>query len=194
MLASASPQRLEILGAAGVDFEVAPTGVEELAEGDPATVALENARRKAAAARRHHPAHDTVVLAADTVVALDGEILDKPEDEELARRSISRLAGRTHEVHGAIVLCGPGEEWREASSVSRVSFRPLTGAEVDSYVATGEWEGRAGGYAIQLSGESLVERLEGDHENVVGLSTAALGRLVQGLVPPGGAGADRYNP
>lgn len=194
MLASASPQRRDLLAAAGVPFEVAPTGVEEVTEGDPARVALENARLKAREALRRRPGAGTVVLAADTVVALDGTILDKPADSGRARASIEALAGRTHEVFGGIVLAGPGEQWREASRVSRVSFRPLAPGEVEDYVATGEWEGRAGGYAIQLSGCALVESVEGDRENVIGLSREALAGLVQGLVPSGGDGGDRYNP
>ncbi|MFM8560948.1 MAG: Maf family protein [Solirubrobacterales bacterium] len=194
MLASASPQRREILSSAGVSFEVAPTGVEEAVEGEPAWVALENARRKARAGLLHHPEPGAVVLAADTVVALDGEILDKPAGAAQARESITALAGRTHEVFGGIVLAGPGDRWREASRVSRVTFRPLTATEVEAYVATGEWEGRAGGYAIQLSGSALVESLEGEEANVIGLSREALAGLVQGLVPSGGEAADRYNP
>ena len=78
--------------------------------------------------------------------------------------------------------------------MSRVTFRALAPGEVDEYVATGEWEGRAGGYAIQLAGAGLVDSLEGDRENVIGLSTASLAGLVQGLVPSGGEAGDRYNP
>ncbi len=194
VLASASPQRREILTAAEVPFEVAATGVDEVVEGDPAWVAIENARRKARAGRLRHPAPETVVLAADTVVALDGKILDKPTDAGRARDSVGALAGRTHEVFGGIVIAGPGDEWREASTASRVTFRALAPREVDEYVATGEWDGRAGGYAIQLSGSGLVDSLEGDRENVIGLSMAALAGLVQGLVPSGGRAGDRYNP
>lgn len=193
VLASASPQRSEILASAGIAFEMAPTGVEEVVEGDPAWVAMENARRKAREGLLRHPEAGTVVLAADTVVALDGEILDKPAGAAQARKSITALAGRTHEVFGGIVLAGPGDQWREAARVSRVTFRPLAEWEVEEYVATGEWQGRAGGYAIQLSGSGLVEGVEGDEENVVGLSSEALAVLVQGLVPSGGRAADRYN-
>lgn len=194
MLASASPQRSGILASAGIPFEVAPTGTAELTEGDPAQVALENARRKAREGRLSHPEPEAVILAADTVVALEGKILDKPADAGRARDSVGTLAGRTHEVFGGIVLAGPGEEWREASCVSRVTFRALAPVEVEEYVATGEWEGRAGGYAVQLSGAGLVDSLEGDRENVIGLSTATLAGLVQGLMPSGGGAGDRYNP
>ncbi|MFM9126979.1 MAG: Maf family protein [Solirubrobacterales bacterium] len=97
VLASASPQRREILSSAGVSFEVAPTGVEEAVEGEPAWVALENARRKARAARLHHPEPGAVVLAADTVVALDGEILDKPA-------GTARGPSRTMATSGPLVM------------------------------------------------------------------------------------------
>ena len=194
VLASSSPQRAAILGAAGIPFEVVPTGVAEVTEGEPGLVALENARLKARAGQRLRPGPEAVVLAADTVVALDGEIIDKPAGRGEALRAVGSLAGRSHEVHGGVVVAGPGDQWREASLVSRVSFRPLTGDEVREYVATGEWEGRAGGYAIQLAGAGLVESVEGDRENVIGLSTAALSGLVQGLVPAGGQAGDRYNP
>ena len=177
-----------------MSFDVEPTGVYEVVEGDPAWVSLENARRKAREGLLRHPGPETVVLAADTVVALEGAILDKPADAAQARASIGSLAGRTHEVFGGIVLAGPGKQWREASRVSRVAFRPLGPSEVDEYVATGEWEGRAGGYAVQLSGSALVESLEGDAENVIGLSSEAVAGLVQGLVPPGRGSGDRYNP
>jgi septum formation protein len=172
---------------------MAPTGVEEVVEGDPAWVAMENARRKAREGLLRHPEAGTVVRAADTVVALDGTILDKPAGVEEARAAIGALAGRTHEVFGGIVLAGPAGQWREAARVSRVTFRPLAEWEVEEYVATGEWQGRAGGYAIQLSGSGLVDGVEGDEENVVGLSSEALAVLVQGLVPSGGRAADRYN-
>lgn len=194
MLASASPQRSEILAAAAVPFETDATGVDEVTVGDPGAVAMENARRKAREGRLRNPGQDTVVLAADTVVALQGRIFDKPADAEQARASLADLAGQRHEVFGAIVLAGPGDDWREGLAVTGVGFRPLGDDEIEAYVATGDWEGRAGGYAIQLSGSGLVASLEGDAENVVGLSTALLATLVQGLVPPGRQGGDRYNP
>lgn len=168
--------------------------MDELDSGDPVAVALENARRKARAVRARHPGEETVVLAADTVVALDGRILDKPRSAGEAEASIGALAGASHEVFGAVVLAGPGPAWREGQARSVVTFRPLTADEVAGYVASGEWKGRAGGYAIQLGGGGLVEGLEGERSNVVGLSTDLLDTLVQGLVPAGGAAGDRYNP
>ena len=167
ILASASPQRRAILEQAGVEFEVAPTGVEELAAGEPRAVAAENARRKALAAA------GALVLGADTLVALDGDILGKPRDAAQAAEYVGRLAGRTHQVVGGIALARDGAIAGEALEVTDVTFRALTPAQVDAYVALGEWEGRAGGYAIQGRGAALVRRVEGDYLNVVGLPLAA---------------------
>jgi septum formation protein len=156
---------------------VRPTGVEEIAAGDPAHVALENARRKALA----EPGQ--LVLGADTDVALDGDILGKPHDAERARAFLARLAGRTHHVVGGIALARDGELVAEAVEVTAVEFRELTPATIDWYVATREWEGRAGGYAIQGRGAALVAAIEGDYLNVVGLPLARLLDLCPELLP-----------
>jgi septum formation protein len=114
------------------------------------------------------------VLGADTVVTLDGAILGKPRDAAQAAEYVGRLAGRTHEVVGGIALARDGEVFAEAVDVTAVTFRSLSAAEVDDYVAAGEWEGRAGGYAIQGRGAILVRRISGDYLNVVGLPLARL--------------------
>jgi septum formation protein len=160
----------------GLSFTVAPTGVEELTSGDPAAVAAENARRKAAAV------DGALVLGADTVVALDGEILGKPRDAAQAVDYVGRLAGRAHQVVGGIALARDGDVIAEAVEVTEVIFRALSAAEVDAYVALGEWEERAGGYAIQGAGAALVRSITGDYLNVVGLPLA---RLLE-LLPHGG--------
>ena len=129
-----------------------------------------------------------------TPVGRRGGGLSDVHPADLGAASIAELAGREHLVHGGLVLAGPGDQWREATSVSAVTFRPLSPEEVDAYVASGEWEGRAGGYAIQLTGRSLVESVDGEEANVIGLSVRALRGLVQGLVPAGGRSGDRYNP
>jgi septum formation protein len=127
-------------------------------------VAEANARRKAEAVP------GDLVLGADTVVALDGVIFGKPRNEAQARAYLGRLNGRTHEVVGAIALAERGEVVATAVDVTRVTFRRRSEAEIGEYVATGEWVGRAGGYAIQEEGGSfMVERIEGDYLNVVGL-------------------------
>ena len=141
-----------------------PADIEELTEGDPHVVALENARRKAAAV----DGGGLPVLGVDTVVALDGRMYDKPADAEEARATLRALSGRTHTVISGIAL---GDRISLAETL--VSFRDLDGY-VDWYVATGEWRDRAGGYAIQGRGAALVTRIEGDYLNVVGLPVAAL--------------------
>jgi septum formation protein len=168
ILASASPQRRAILAQVGIPFTVVPTGVEELTAGEPQAVAAENARRKALAVS------GDLVLGADTLVTVDGEILGKPSDAAEAVEFVGRLAGRTHEVVGGIALARDGELIGEAVEVTEVVFRELSRTDIDAYVALGEWEGRAGGYAIQGAGAALVRRISGDYLNVVGLPLARL--------------------
>jgi septum formation protein len=160
-----------------VEFEVAPADVEELEAGDPVEVARENARRKARAVP------GDLVLGADTVVALDDRILPKPRDVGQAREWLQALSGRTHRVIGGLCVVAEGEE-RETVEVTEVTFRSLREREIDWYVAGGEWEGKAGGYAIQERGAALVERVEGEFANVVGLSVQGLLRLLPDLLAP----------
>ena len=154
-----------------------PAGVEELAHGEPRALALENARRKALAVEGE------LVLGADTDVALDGEVLGKPRDAAHARELLARLAGRRHEVVGGIAIAQRGVITAEDVVVTAVDFRPLDAATLDWYVATGEWEGRAGGYAIQGRGAALVAGISGDYLNVVGLPVARLLDLWPALLP-----------
>jgi septum formation protein len=150
-----------------------PAGVEEDEAGDPAAVAELNARRKALAIP------GDLVLGADTVVALDGQILGKPSDAIQAREYVGRLNGRTHEVVGGIALATGGEVTATAVEITRVTFKASDDATLDAYVATGEWQGRAGGYAIQGRGGDLVERIDGDYLNVVGLPLERLKTLLK---------------
>ena len=152
----------------GLPFTVEPTGVEELTSGEPAAVAAENARRKALAVR------GDLVLGADTLVTVDGEILGKPRDAAQAVEYLARLAGRAHQVLGGIALARDGGILAEAVEVTEVIFRALTADDVEAYVALGEWDGRAGGYAIQGAGAALVRSITGDYLNVVGLPLARL--------------------
>ena len=177
VLASASPQRRAILEQIGVSFTVRPSDVEEETHGDPVAVAEENARRKATAVP------SALTLGADTLVAVDGDILGKPRDAAQAREYVARLAGRTHQVVGAIALAREGELTDTAVAITQVHFRPAGPATLDWYVATGEWQGRAGGYAIQGLGATLVEGIEGDYLNVVGLPLSRLLDLLPSLRP-----------
>jgi septum formation protein len=171
VLASASPQRRAILDRLGVPFTVRATEAQELTAGDPGGVAVENALRKARAARIAGVSE--VVLGCDTLVALDGDIYGKPGDEGAARASLGALSGATHEVISGVALLIEGEE-RTAVARTRVRFRVLGHDLLDWYLAKGEWQGRAGGYAIQGAGAALVVAVEGDYENVVGLPLATL--------------------
>jgi septum formation protein len=177
LLASASPQRRAILEQVGIRFEVRPAGVDELTAGDPRELALENARRKALAVP------SALTLGADTDVALDGEILGKPADAGQAREFLARLAGSDHLVVGGIALAEDGELRETAVEVTTVRFRALDADTIDWYVGTGEWRGRAGGYAIQGAGGALVAAIEGDYLNVVGLPLARLLTLRPRLLP-----------
>jgi septum formation protein len=151
--------------------------VEELTEGEPSAVAEENARRKALALRDARG----LVLGADTLVTVDGAILGKPVDAAQARAYVGRLAGRAHDVVGGIALARDGELLASAVEVTEVRFRALSPATVEAYVGTGEWHGRAGGYAIQGRGAALVRGITGDYLNVVGLPLARLLDLLPGL-------------
>ena len=168
ILASTSPQRHAILTQLGIPFEsVAPAYVEE--GDDPVEHAAGKARSVDGGGRP--------VLGVDTVVVCGDAVLGKPANATDAERMLELLAGRTHEVVSGLCLRTPA--WEELGrEVTRVSFRPLTPRDIARYLALGEWEGRAGAYAIQAAGASLVQRIEGDYLNVVGLPAALLVRLL----------------
>jgi septum formation protein len=169
VLASTSPQRRAILAQLGIGFEVVAPDYDEL----PGTSPLERAAGKA----RSVDGGGRPVLGVDTEVLFGEELLGKPANAGEAEAMIAALSGRTHEVVSGLCLRGDG--WEELHSESTlVTFRALTTADVGRYVAGGEWEGRAGGYAIQGLGASLVERIDGDFLNVVGLPGALLVRLL----------------
>lgn len=175
VLASSSPQRRAILERLGLQFTVRPSGASELEQGDPAALARENALRKARAA--WVPGANEVVLACDTLVALDGVIYGKPPDEAAAGETLRALSGVTHEVFSGLVLLTDGRsEACERVAIARtaVTFRVLSPELERWYLATGEWRGRAGGYAIQGAGAALVRDVQGEYENVVGLPLATL--------------------
>jgi septum formation protein len=174
VLASTSPQRRLILEQLRIPFEVVAPNYEEEPGGDP----VEHAAGKA----RSVDGGERPVLGVDTIVSCDGEVLGKPRDATDAERMLEALAGKTHEVVSGLCLRTPA--WEELHrEVTRVTFRQLTPRDLGHYLASGEWHGRAGAYAIQGLGASLVERIEGDYLNVVGLPGALLVRLLATRFP-----------
>lgn len=180
ILASASSRRKELLCRAGYYPVILPANVDETVPPgtapDKAVCVL--AMRKAAAIAIAHP-YDTIV-AADTIVAIDGELLGKPHDENEARAMLARLSGRTHQVYTGVCVYAKGASHRFCSRTD-VTFYPLSDEEIDAYIATGEPFDKAGGYGIQEKGAVLVERIRGDFYNVVGLPIAPLVRLLRSL-------------
>ncbi|HEX4678069.1 MAG TPA: Maf family protein [Gaiellaceae bacterium] len=169
ILASTSPQRRAILTQLEIPFEVVAPDYDEL----PGTGPLERAAGKA----RSVEPDERPVLGVDTEVLFDGELLGKPANEAEAEAMLELLAGRTHEVVSG--LCLRTIAWEDLhEETTLVTFRSLTPRELGHYVASHEWEGRAGGYAIQGLGASLVERIEGDFLNVVGLPGSLLVRVL----------------
>ena len=153
-------------------------GAPERESGDPAAVAMENALAKARAAVGPSP---EVIIGCDTLVSLDGDIFGKPSDEGAARDTLAALSGRTHEVLSGLAVLDGAQELT-ALERTRVTFRELPEKLISWYLDTGEWRGRAGGYAIQGAGAALVRAVEGDYENVVGLPLAALIDLYPALL------------
>lgn len=181
MLASRSPQRSAILAQLGIPFEAVPSGVEELTAGDPHELVVENALRKARAVALERP--EALVLGCDTDVLLGGRVFGKPGTEGEARAMLGELSGRRHEVWSGLAVVGPGRPAeRTATAVTGVAFRGLDDRLLDWYLASGEWRERAGGYAIQGRGAALVQGIEGDFWNVVGLPVPALLELAPELL------------
>ena len=183
VLASQSPRRRDLLDLVGIAHRVRPADVDEsVRDGEaPGAYTERLALEKARAIAAHEPG--TVVVAADTTVVIDGEILGKPVDAAEARTMLRRLAGRTHEVYTGMAVVradGAGRGTRGASGVERVrvSFRALTDDEIAAYVATGEPMDKAGAYGIQGYGATIVERIEGDYFAVMGLSLVRLVALL----------------
>ena len=168
ILASASPRRRELIARLGiVPDAINPADIDETpAKGElPRAYAKRMAREKAEAAA----SSDGFVLAGDTVVSLGRRILPKAEDEATARECLALLSGRRHRVLSAIALRAPDGTLRERLSETIVMFKRLSPEEIDAYIASGEWDGKAGGYAIQGIAEGLISRIQGSHSGVVGL-------------------------
>jgi septum formation protein len=164
ILASASPRRRDLLSSAGVAFVVRPADVDETVHPDEPPRAYV---RRVARAKADAVAGDRV-LAADTIVTLDEQVLGKPADPDAARALLERLSGRTHTVFTAVVLRA-GARHQERLCATQVRFRVLSSRDIDAYLATGEPYDKAGGYGIQGPGALLVDRLRGSYTNVMGL-------------------------
>ena len=176
LLASTSPQRRAILGQLGIPFDVVAPRYEE----DPGVDPIEHARGKARSVAAE--AGGRPVLGVDTEVVCSGRLFGKPDDASAAAEMLAALSGKTHEVVSGLCLLTPA--WEEVGrEVTRVTFRELTPRDIATYVASGEWENRAGAYAIQGLGAALVERVEGDYLNVVGLPGALFVRLLAERFP-----------
>lgn len=179
-LASTSPQRTAILRQLGILHEIVPPSYveDDPHDADPVELVRAHALGKARSVWRT----GGLVLGVDTTVALDGRIYAKPADRADAAAMLAALAGRTHEVVSGVCLIGDGFEELHHDT-TRVTFRPLTTAQIEAYLDQREWEGRAGAYAIQGKGAAIVERIDGDYLNVVGLPAALLVRLLSERVP-----------
>lgn len=184
VLASASPRRAALLAQIGrTPDTIIDPAIDEtpLAREVPAAHAARLAHEKCAAVAARPEAAGALVLAADTVVALGRRILPKAEDETCARDCLTRLSGRRHRVIGAICVRGPGGEERHRVVTTVVAFRRLSRMEIDDYVASGEWDGKAGGYAIQGRAAVFARWLNGSYTNVVGLDVCTAELLLTGL-------------
>ena len=179
-LASTSPQRRSILEQLAIPFEVvSPDYVEDdPPDADPTELVRRHAEGKA----RSVHADARITLGVDTIVALDGRVYGKPADDDEAARMLHELSGRTHTVVSGLCLLGAGDDV-VAHEATEVSFRLASADTVTAYVAGGEWKGRAGGYAIQGLGGRLVDRIDGDYLNVVGLPGALLVSLLERHAP-----------
>ena len=180
ILASASPRRLDLLARIGVVPDaVVPADIDEgVPKGElPRDHALRLAREKAEAVARRHG--DSLVLAADTVVAVGRRILPKVEDEQILRACMKLLSGRRHRVMTGVALAVPGQPLRTRLVETTIAMKPLSPQEIDFYAAHGEWRGKAGGYALQGYGEVYVRYISGSYSNVVGLPLAQTRTLLK---------------
>ncbi|MBI3709795.1 MAG: septum formation protein Maf [Proteobacteria bacterium] len=181
ILASASPRRLDLLRQIGIVPDmVDPAAIDETPDSRelPGKLALRLAVAKAEAAAQRHP--EAIVLAADTVVGCGRRILPKADDETVARSCLELLSGRRHRVHGGIAIVAP-ERRAARLVVTIVQFKRLTPDDIDAYIASGEWQGKAGGYAIQGQAAALVRSIHGSYSNVVGLDLFTVAALLRGL-------------
>jgi septum formation protein len=180
ILASASPRRAELLRAAGIAFEVRPAHVDESVYDNE--FPEEYVRRVAEAKARmiHRQCADRIVLAADTTVVVDSQILGKPENADDARRMLRLLSRRSHEVITAVTIAGPDDQGLETHvATTSVEFAPLSDDEIEWYVTSGEPMDKAGAYAVQGLASRFVIRIDGSYSNVVGLPVALVYQILK---------------
>ena len=178
ILASASPRRRELLAQMGLTFQIHAADIDEHMDRSlPPDQLVETISAEKARAAAETAGPDSLILAADTVVAWNGRVLGKPEDEAQAAEMLALLSGRTHQVYTGFTL-RRGEQIETHSQMTLVTFRPLTQAEIAAYVATGEPMDKAGAYGIQGLGSLLVESIQGDYFNVMGLPVCLLGQTL----------------
>jgi septum formation protein len=178
VLASRSPRRIELIAQLGVSVDVVPADIDETPQAgeQPAEYVIRLAESKARAVQERL-ATDALVLGADTTVDLDGIIFGQPEDEADARRMLKALSARTHRVHTGVAVIGPSTA-QALVVTSMVTFEPVTDALLDWYMGTGEWQGKAGSYAIQGLGGTLVQSTRGSMSNIIGLPLRETAQLL----------------
>ena len=181
VLASASPRRLDLLRQIGIEPDrIDPADIDEIVQpGElPPSHAMRLAEEKARAVMPRHPG--AFILAADTVVACGRRILPKPADPATARSCLELLSGRRHRVHSGIAVVDPNERLTLRRVDSHVAFKRLSEAEIAAYLRSGEWQGKAGGYAIQGRAAALIRWVSGSYSNVVGLPLFETAQLLAG--------------
>ena len=183
VLASASPRRRELLAQIGLSPIIMVADIDETPQKreKPRPYALRMASEKAVKVRDQNADGDNYfILAGDTVVACGQRILPKTEDEASARTCLALLSGRRHRVYGGIALISPNGQLRTRLVTSMVRFRMLGQTDIDSYIDTGEWHGKAGGYAIQGMGALFVQQISGSYSNIVGFSLFDVAAMLGG--------------
>ena len=178
ILASASPRRRELLSMTGLPFTVDAPDVDESCELPPREAVMELSRRKALAAAAVHPG--CVILAADTLVAVDDTALGKPHDTEDAFRMLHSLSGRWHQVYTGVSVVDAQGRLRSEADVTDVHFESMSDEAIRRYIATGEPMDKAGAYAVQGIAGLWIDELRGSHTNVIGLPMALTRRLLEG--------------
>lgn len=182
VLASQSPRRKELLGRLIPEFDIHPADIDEtpLAAEDPKTYVQRMAAEKAAAVKKHYEA-DVLVVASDTTVVFGQEILGKPENKKEAKDMLQKLSGTTHEVYTAVVLMK--DSYEEALLTQAfVTFYPLTDADIENYLATGDYADKAGAYGIQSFAGAFVKEIKGDYYSIVGFPMGAVYQALKKII------------